>query len=518
MGDSDFSQCKLLGSSRENGNCAAPSKPSKPPIGGVGRNYINPFVHEVEVPNPLTKLKIIILTVCLVPIRIVCIAIFLLIAWMIACIGLYGVSLKELETKPLSKWRRALRRVAAISMRCLYFAGSFNFIKFKGTKASAKEAPILCVAPHSSIFDSLVVLVLGPPSIVAKAETASILFFGKLINFTQPIYVWREDPDSRQTTIKNIVARANSEDDWPQILIFPEGTCANRRALITFKPGAFYPGVPVQPVCVRYPNEIDSYTWTWDGPGVARLLWLTLTKWHSFLEIEYLPVYTPNEEEKKNPKLFAQNVRDVMAKNLNIPISDYSYDDCVVMTKAKDMNIPYPADIIEIRRYRQKLGLDSTKYDINLLNTCNYWNINQWPDLAQFADYLHMSVNNNENLKSLYSLFTHSDDSKHISFTAYLLCALFLAREDEESILDFLKVVSKLYQDAEGYLTKEGFRSVLLHSGKLSKGASVVLISHFFKNDADRIKFDQFSEYVKQNPKYQSLCMPNETYRRRKKD
>lgn len=43
-------------------------------------------------------------------------------------------------------------------------------------------------------------------------------------------------------------------------------------------------------------------------------------------------------------------------RNLNIPISDYSYDDCVVMTKAKDMNIPYPADIIEIRRYRQKLG------------------------------------------------------------------------------------------------------------------------------------------------------------------
>lgn len=95
-------------------------------------------------------------------------------------------------------------------------------------------------------------------------------------------------------------------------------------------------------------------------------------------------------------------------------------------------------------RSRYHFSLDSTKYDINLLNTCNYCNINQWPDLAQFADYLHMSVNNNENLKSLYSLFTHSDDSQHISFTAYLLCALFLAREDEESILDFLRVVSKV--------------------------------------------------------------------------
>lgn len=52
-----------------------------------------------------------------------------------------------------------------------------------------------------------------------------------------------------------------------QILIFPEGTCTNRSCLITFKPGAFYPAVPVQPVLLRYPNKLDTVTWTWDGPG-----------------------------------------------------------------------------------------------------------------------------------------------------------------------------------------------------------------------------------------------------------
>lgn len=29
---------------------------------------------------------------------------------------------------------------------------------------------------------------------------------------------------------------------------------------------------------------------------------------------QYLPVYTPSEEEKENPSLFANNVRKVMAK------------------------------------------------------------------------------------------------------------------------------------------------------------------------------------------------------------
>lgn len=104
-----------------------------------------------------------------------------------------------------------------------------------------------------------------------KSKTNSFFFVPlhlELIDYTQPIYVCREDPDSRHNTIKEIIERANSKEDWPQILIFPEGTCTNRTSLIQFKPGAFYPGVPIQPVCVRYPNKNDTVTWTWEGPDV----------------------------------------------------------------------------------------------------------------------------------------------------------------------------------------------------------------------------------------------------------
>jgi len=45
-----------------------------------------------------------------------------------------------------------------------------------------------------------------------------------------------------------------------------------------------------------------------------KLLWLTLTQVHSSCEIEFLPVYTPSEEEKHDPKLYANNVRRLMAK------------------------------------------------------------------------------------------------------------------------------------------------------------------------------------------------------------
>lgn len=97
-------------------------------------------------------------------------------------------------------------------------------------------------------------------------------------------------------------------------MLFPEGTCTNRCALIKFKPGAFYPGVPVQPVLLKYPNKYDTFTWTWDGPGFFKLLWLTMVQFYSKCEIEFLPVYNPSEEEKQDANLYARNVRDVMAK------------------------------------------------------------------------------------------------------------------------------------------------------------------------------------------------------------
>lgn len=53
---------------------------------------------------------------------------------------------------------------------------------------------------------------------------------------------------------------------------------------------------------------------TWQGPNVFILLWRTLAQFHNYVEIEYLPVYNPSEEEIKNPSIFAQNVQLLMSK------------------------------------------------------------------------------------------------------------------------------------------------------------------------------------------------------------
>lgn len=464
--------------------------------------YINPFVHKIVLDTP-AKLKVYLLTVLLLPIRIICISIVLVLAWLLACIGLSGLSQDDLQAKPLVGWRKNLKIVAALSMRVLFIFGSFNWIKYKGVQASSKEAPILCVAPHSSVFDAILVIALGPPSIVAKAETAFIPFFGKLINYTQPIYVWREDPNSRQNTIKEIVKRANSEEEWPQVLIFPEGTCTNRRALITFKPGAFYPGVPVQPVCIRYPDVIDSYTWTWEGPGVCELIWLTLTKLHSGCEIEFLPVYTPNQEEKTNARLYARNVRDVMAKHLNLPTSDFSYDDCIIMSKAKDMDIPHAADIVEVQKIRKSLNLDEMYFEKDLILNKVYGEETYLPKISELSQLLNIP-SSNEQLNLLFSIFY---EPQGFDLMSYLLCALFLMKKDNEPAIDFLSIASKLYSDSNGHMSKISFRKLLNHSGMVSSNHSNSLTETLFLNKRTSITFEEFAQYVKNTPEYKYLTL-----------
>jgi len=43
----------------------------------------------------------------------------------------------------------------------------------------------------------------------------------------------------RKECNEEIKRRVNSDENWDQFMIFPEGTTSNRQALTSFKPGEF---------------------------------------------------------------------------------------------------------------------------------------------------------------------------------------------------------------------------------------------------------------------------------------
>lgn len=84
------------------------------------------------------------------------------------------------------------------------------------------------------------------------------------------------------------MARAQSHG-WPQVMIFPEATTTNGRALVSFKTGAFAPGLPVQPVVVQYPHTRVDPAWVADGMSTPLLLLRLMTQPHNQMTVRACP-------------------------------------------------------------------------------------------------------------------------------------------------------------------------------------------------------------------------------------
>ncbi|CAL1278503.1 unnamed protein product [Larinioides sclopetarius] len=325
------------------------------PIASV--DVINPFILKQDV-SQLQIFKSVILSVILLPIRFLLMILILTFDWIIGVLTLQGISKEQTEgLEPLTGWRRKWAKPFIVSLaRFMFVIGGWFWIPQKGRRATAQEAPILLVMPHSSFLDTILVIALGCPSMVVKDSTEKTPLFGSLVKYSQPLFVTSEDPDSRRKIAEKIRERVTSGKDFEQLLVFPEGGCGNRKALLRFKLGAFAPGVPVQPCFIRYKNNLDTITWSWEGPGALKQLWLTLTQFYISCELEFLPVYRPTEQERQNPRLFADNVQHYVSSLTNTPVSDFCLEDARFLKMAKESRLPPTVALVKLLRLRRTLG------------------------------------------------------------------------------------------------------------------------------------------------------------------
>ncbi len=200
-------------------------------------------------------------------------------------------------------------------------------------------------------------------------------------------------------------------------MAYAEGTCTNRECLISFKPGAFIPGIPVQPVVIQYKNKFDCMTWTWDSPSMMRLLFYTLCQFHNYMEITVRWLVFVSRSRIKIVQIkdvqdflsFCQllcqtrkkcSIQDCMLKirgklwrrefkhtlfyflllktimlsfslslslclfwsawnttrYLNVPVTNHTFEDCRLMLLAKNRRLPFESGLIEFAKIKEKLG------------------------------------------------------------------------------------------------------------------------------------------------------------------
>ncbi|NWX89777.1 PCAT2 acyltransferase, partial [Nothoprocta pentlandii] len=460
----------------------------------------NPFAHPRRL-SAADKLRTILLGIILLPLRAICIVIILLLAWVFASIATFRHPRKG--SVPLKGWRRTMiQRSLSCLTRTVFFVMGFR-VKVKGKIAGPLEAPIFVAAPHSSFFDAIVSALTGMPSMVSRAENLSAPLFGTILSSLQPVSVSRQDPDSRKNTVTEITNRAMSGGQWPQILIFPEGTCTNRSCLITFKQGAFIPRVPVQPVLLRYPNKLDTVTWTWQGYSFKELCVMTLCQPFTRVEVEFLPVHVPTEEEKKDPILFANRVRETMASALNVPVTDHTFEDCRLMISAGQLTLPMEAGLVEFTKISKKLNLkwNHVREQLDTFAAIASASKGGRIGIEEFAEYLKLPVS--DVLKELFLLFDRNGDGT-IDFREYVIGLSILCNpaNTEETI----QMAFKLFDmDDDGTITEDEFACII----QSALGLPELDVSQLFKEiDADetgKLSYDEFKDFALKHPEYAKL-------------
>lgn len=222
---------------------------------------------------------------------------------------------------------------------------------------------------------------------------------------------------------------------------------------------------------------------------------------HSSCEIEFLPVYHPSEEEKKNPKLYARNVQRLMASSLEIPVSDYTFDHCQLMNHAKKMNIPNAASIVEISKLKNSLGITLTNIEEEL-KTQSFI-----VSLEEFAQRVKVS-STDPTLSILFSIFDE-ENSGQIDFRDYLLCSLFLLKCNEP-IINLLESVFKIFDiSGEGHLNKSTFYLAVKNTLNLSRVESENLFVRIDLEQKNFVTFQQLKLFTENKPEFSKIYKIN---------
>ena len=296
----------------------------------------DPFSHGMPLIN-FDWIKMYLFGLILIPLRIFAILVLSTAIWLVVTLALWKLKDEERNQRPLCGWRKRCKKFIQFLARLVHTVMGFK-VELRGLYSN--EAAILIALPHTTLFDIFLPhWIENMPCTVTRIKNRKMPVIGKMMDLCQAIYVARDDPKSRQNTIQEISRRAISytdekwKDRWPQTLLFPEGTTCNGKVLLSFKKGAFVPGLAIQPIIIRYPNRFDTVTWTYNS--AVTVFFKTLAMPYTRVEFEFLPVYTPTSEERESPDLFAFNVRMVIAEKLKIPTLDMTFERAVQMFHGK---------------------------------------------------------------------------------------------------------------------------------------------------------------------------------------
>lgn len=246
--------------------------------------------------------------------------------------GVYRIQDEKLgNTQPCSSKSEIFSRSDASDIVCARLDGA-NVADISVTADSGSNRHILeevpnphvVVANHLGYIDIIVLLAKYRGSFVAKESIENLPFVGIIATAIQCMFV-RNGRSLTSQLVDRVRKTHRCHTDpsrncpgcpscMSNLIIFPEGTTCNGTAMIPFRSGVFNAGLPVLPVCIRFPHK--HFNLSWESIRFREHLFRTMTQFRNDVCLTELPTYCPTRQEKENAKLFAFNVQNCMLQAL----------------------------------------------------------------------------------------------------------------------------------------------------------------------------------------------------------
>ncbi|KAJ6243615.1 lysophosphatidylcholine acyltransferase 1 [Anaeramoeba flamelloides] len=239
--------------------------------------------------------------------------------------------------KPYSKFRKTLvSKWSSFWSRIMMFTLGYWWIEVKGKenlkKFKKQTKNRIFISNHQTLEDVPLLNYLVGCSFLSKEALSKVPLIGTTNTLIQGMYMSRKKSN---TWLKEEIQNRYKNDDYIPLCVFAEGTTTNGKGVLQFRKGLFESGYTIHPIKIQFkgglPFKFSEVSYTYQS--VPFLFISILCNIINFVEVTYLEPYEPSEEEKKDPILFANNVREKYIEQTGLPPYQGSYRDFVEYEK-----------------------------------------------------------------------------------------------------------------------------------------------------------------------------------------